>query len=76
MLICAQIRPIAADILLIGADVGTIALDISAVLAHIRLVARDVRLLVGAGALRRIVMPQVGPVRTDVLTVPPDVTAV
>ncbi|HXI67095.1 MAG TPA: hypothetical protein VNH41_04085, partial [Steroidobacteraceae bacterium] len=75
-LISAQVRPVPADILLIGTDIAPIPLNIPAVLIDIRLVARDIALLVGAGALRRIVMPQVSPVLTDVLTVPPDVTAV
>ena len=75
-LISAQVRSVPADILLIGTDIGPIALNIPAVLVDIRLVARDVALLAGPGALRRVVTPQVGPVRTDILTVPPDVTAV
>src|SRR5262249_59372043 len=70
-----QVRTIRADILLIGADVGSIALDIAAVGGDVGLVVHDVALVVSPGALRRVVMPQISAGRTDVLTVPPDVTA-
>ena len=75
-LIGAQVRPVPADILLIGTDVGSVALDISPVGGDVGLVTPDVAVLIGPGALRRIVMPQVRPVRTNILTVPPDATAV